>query len=161
MSDDNDLLLGEFTRQLDDRFRLSLPSELCEPLLRSGNDCVLVKQQAGCLSLFNAATWSKRHDSSLRLIQAKMEAGRLEGRLHEVQQLGRLLSTRHKPVQLAGRGRLVIPDGFRQFLGVEAGGELAIVGAAVCVELWNPTHWLSHLEEQIPSYRELFDSLAN
>ncbi|MCA9247744.1 MAG: division/cell wall cluster transcriptional repressor MraZ [Planctomycetales bacterium] len=161
MTQNGELLLGEFTRALDERYRLSIPSELAEPLAADGPDCILVKQQAGCLSLFAAAAWKKRHDGNLRLLQAKLEEGRLDGRMHDVQQLGRLLSTRHKPIQLAGRGRLVIPDGFRQFLGVEAGGEMIIVGAAVCVELWNPTHWLEHLEVQIPSYRELFETLAN
>ena len=117
-----ELLLGEFPRQLDDRYRVSIPTELAEPLLANGADCVLVKQQPGCLSLFPAAAWNARHEGSLRLIQAKMEAGRLDGRQHELQRLGRLLSTRHRQVQLAGRGRLVIPDGFRQFLGVDAGG---------------------------------------
>ena len=35
--------------------------------------------------------------------------------MERVQMLGRLLSTRHRNVRLAGRGRLVIPEGFRIF----------------------------------------------
>ena len=42
--------------------------------------------------------------------------------------LGRLLSTRHRTVQLAGRGRLLIPEGFREFLGVEPNGEALFWG---------------------------------
>ena len=91
---------------------------------------------------------------------SKIRAGRLEGRIEEVQLLGRLLSTRHRQVQLAGRGRLLIPEGFREFLGVEAGGEVTVIGAALCVEIWNPEHWLKYLEEQMPEFRQLLSRLS-
>lgn len=154
-------ILGEHPRILDDRFRLSIPTELADPLLSDGNDCCLAKERPGCLSLWNLAAWQQRLDAGVALVKSKMQAGRLEGRLDHVQQLGRLLSTRHETVQLAGRGRLLIPEGFREFLGVEAGGKVMVVGAAVCVELWNPPRWFTYLEEQMPSFRELFDNLAN
>ena len=74
---------------------------------------------------------------------------------------GRLLSTRHKAVPIAGRGRIAIPESFRTFLEVEPGGELLVVGAAVCVEIWNPMRWSTHIGENMPSFRNLFDGLAN
>ena len=74
------------------------------------------------------ANWKTRLDDGVQLVESKIEAGRLEGRLEEVQRLGRLLSTRHREVQLAGRGRLVVPEGFREFLGVEPGGEVMVDG---------------------------------
>ena len=77
-------------------------------------------------------------EASVAVLRSKLAAGTLSQRVDQVQDLGRLLSTRHRTVTLAGRGRLVIPDGFREFLGVDAGGDLLVVGAAVCVELWNP-----------------------
>lgn len=80
--------------------------------------------------------------------------------MDDVQRLGRLLSTRHRPVQLAGRGRLVVPEGFREFLGVPAGGEVMIVGAALCVELWRPTAWLQYLEENMSEFHRLFAGLS-
>jgi MraZ protein len=63
-------------------------------------------------------------------------------------------------VQLAGRGRLLIPEGFREFLGVAANGEVMIVGAAVCVEIWNPPAWRAYLESQLPDFQRLFDQLS-
>ena len=80
--------------------------------------------------------------------------------LAKVQQLGRLLSTRHKSVELAGRGRLLLPEGFREFLGVEPGGDVLVVGAAVCVEIWRPDAWTACLDEQIPEFRQLLDELS-
>jgi MraZ protein len=70
------------------------------------------------------------------------------------------LSTRHRPIQLAGRGRLVIPEGFRPFLGVEPGGEVQIIGAAVCIEIWSPAAWLKYLAGRMPRFRRLFDQLS-
>lgn len=156
-----EFILGEFPRTLDDRHRLSIPSELADPLAASGADCILAKERPGCLSLWNAAAWQQRLDAGVELIKNKIRANRLEGRLEEVQLLSRLLSTRHKIVQLAGRGRLSIPDGFREFLQVEAGGDVVVVGAGVCVEIWNPRAWLTHLETNMPEFRQLFDKLSS
>src|SRR5262245_51257649 len=109
MSSASEFLLGEFPRMLDERHRLSLPVELAEPLAAVSTDCILAKERPGCLSLWNAANWQVKIDQGVELVKAKMRAGKLAGQLDEVQNLGRLLSTRHKTVQLAGRGRLTIP----------------------------------------------------
>jgi MraZ protein len=154
------LLLGEFRRTLDDRYRVSIPLELAEHMTADGSTCVLIKERPGALSLWNRARWRERLERGVRLIHSKLEAGRFEGRIDEVQQVGRLLSTRHRDVQLAGRARLVVPEGFREFLGVEPGGETLIVGAAVCVEIWRPEAWISFLEQTMPDFHRLFEGLS-
>lgn len=156
----NLFLQGEYSRTLDDRYRLSVPTELAEPLCQAGADCILTKERPGALSLWNAADWQKRLDQGVQLIRSKLEAGRLEGRMDDVQRFGRLLSTRHRAVQLAGRGRLVVPEGFREFLGVPAGGDVIIVGAALCVELWRPAAWMQYLEDSMPEFHRLFAGLS-
>jgi len=158
MSESGEFILGEFHRTLDDRWRLSIPGQLAESL---SAECILAKERPGSISLWNAATWQSKLDEGVELVRQKMQSGRLEGRLGEVQLLGRLLSTRHRSVQLAARGRLLIPAGFREFLGVEPGGELLIVGAAVCVEIWNPPAWLEYLRRRMPKFRRLFDQLSS
>lgn len=156
-----ELILGEFPRTLDERHRLSIPTELLEPLMQGGIDCILAKESPGALSVWNASGWQKKLDESVDLVKGKIRAGKLEGQLEEVQRLSRLLSTRHKAVQLAGRGRLSIPDGFREFLQVEQGGEVVLVGAGVCVEIWHPRAWLTFLESNMPEFRQLFDKLSS
>lgn len=154
------LILGESIRTLDERYRLSIPPELAEPLAEAGSDCILAKERPGCLSLWSVATWQGRLDAGIQLVESKIEAGRLEGRVEDVQRLGRLLSTRHRQVQLAGRGRLVVPEGFREFLGVEPGGDVMVVGAAVCVEIWHPEKWAVYVGDQMPAFRQLLDQLS-
>ncbi len=159
----SEFLLGEYPRTLDERHRLTLPGELAEPFavcLNQNAQCILAKERPGCLSLWPAERWEEKLKLGVDLVQAKMRSGRLEGRTEEVQLLGRLLSTRHRTVQLAERARLVIPEGFREFLGVEPRGDVVVVGAAVCLELWRPSAWFSHLEVHIPEFRKLFDQLS-
>jgi MraZ protein len=160
MSQPAGLLIGEFRRTIDERYRLSIPAELAEPLLEGSEEAVLAKERPGCLSLWNVARWQPKLSSGVSLVEQKMAAGRLEGRVEEVQRLGRLLSTRHTNVPLAQRGRMVVPEGYREFLGVQPGSELFVVGAAVCVELWRPDAWFRFIEEEMPEFRRLFDSLS-
>ena len=154
-------ILGESTRTLDQRYRLSIPTELAEALAPEGGECILAKERPGCLSLWSLARWKSRLEAGVQLVERKIEAGRLEGRVEEVQRLGRLLSTRHREVQLAGRGRLVLPEGFREFLGVEPGGEVMLVGAAVCIEIWQPDAWNRSIGEEMPAFRQLLDQLSS
>lgn len=153
-------ILGEYQRTLDDRYRLSIPSELGNALAAESVDCILAKERPGCLSLWSAPVWQSKLQQGVELIEQKMKAGRLEGRIEEVQRLGRLLSTRHRPAQLAGRGRLLIPEGFREFLGVEPNGEVMVVGAAVCIEIWEPKAWVEYLRKRMPKFGRLFDQLS-
>jgi MraZ protein len=155
-----DLLIGEYLRTLDERFRLAIPPELLDSLLASGPKLVLAKERAGCLSLWSAAIWKPRIDAAVDVVRSKMQAGLLTQRVGQLQDLGRLLSTRQTLVTLAGRARLVVPEGFRDFLGVEAGGELVVVGAAVCVELWQPAAWSAFVTSEMPGFRQRMDELT-
>jgi MraZ protein len=155
-----DLLIGEFIRTLDERFRVGLPPELLDPLRSAGPRLVLAKERAGCLSLWPAAVWKPRIDAALDVVRSKLQAGLLTQRVGQVQDLGRLLSTRHKIVTVAERGRLVIPEGFRDFLAVEPGAELMVVGAAVCVELWQPAAWNTYIAGEMPAFRQRIDELT-
>ena len=155
-----DLLIGEFVRTLDERFRVGLPPEFLGPLRSAGPKLVLAKERAGCLSLWPATLWKPRIDAAIDVVRSKLQAGLLTQRVGQVQDLGRLLSTRHKIVTVAERGRLVIPEGFRDFLAVEPGAELMVVGAAVCVELWQPAAWNTYVAGEMPAFRQRIDELT-
>lgn len=155
------LYLGEWARSLDDRFRLSLPPEWAETLADKRADCVLAKEQPGCISVWNSQQWETWLADGVALVTGKIRSGRLVGRFDQVQMLGRLLSTRHRTVPIAGRGRIVIPESFRDFLEIEPGGDVLVVGAAVCVELWHPRRWSEHIGQEMPQFRQLFDQLAD
>ncbi|MFN0052704.1 MAG: division/cell wall cluster transcriptional repressor MraZ [Planctomycetales bacterium] len=154
-------ITGEFKRVIDDRFRITLPAELAEPISDPEGDVILAKEQAGCLSLWRSADWQQRTDDGVGLIRQKIQAGRMEQRWGDVQRLGRLLSTRSRTVRLANRSRLVIPEGFREFLDVAPEGEVMLVGAAICVEIWNPQAWLELLRQEMPAFGPLLKQLSD
>lgn len=160
MSDQTNLILGEYSRRLDDRFRLSLPGEILENFQPANGDCIIAKERPGCISLWDKAAWDKKLESRVQLIKQRLDLGDLEKEISNVQMLGRLLSTRHRPLQLAPRGRLLLPEGFREYLRVEAGSEVMIIGAAVCLEIWNPEKWLAYIEKRMPKFRKLITKLS-
>ena len=160
MPDAPPFILGEFHRTLDERFRVTVPTELANELIADGTECFLAKEQAGCISLWSSKHWKAKLDEEIDWVKRKMQSGRLAGKVTDVQQLGRLLSTRHRSVEIGARGRLLIPEGFREFLGVEPGEDVLIVGAGVCIEIWNPSKWFNHLEDRMPEFRELLEQLA-
>lgn len=154
------LCLGEWTRSLDERYRLSLPPEMVALLTNESSECVLAKERPGCVSVWNPSQWKQSMADGVSLVAGKVQSGRMAGKLSQVQMLGRLLSTRHRTVPIAGRGRIAVPESFRDFLEVEPGGNLMIVGAAVCIEIWHPRRWSEHIGQHMPEFRELFDQLA-
>lgn len=155
------LIQGEYKRTLDDRFRLSLPSEFGSAISDDQGETIVVKERFGCLSLWSASQWQTRMDQGVELIRQKILSGRMEQRWGEVQRLGRLLSTRQVTVKLANRSRLLIPENFREFLGVDANREVQIVGAVVCVEIWNPEVWIETLKLEMPGFNPLFKDLSS
>ncbi len=161
MGDIKQLILGEFSRKVDDRYRLSLPDEFAEVFKPESGTCVIAKERPGCLSLWDNETWKNKLDARVDLIQQRLKLGDLEQKMPELQMFGRLLSTRHREIKLAGRSRLVLPEGFREFLAVEPGKEVMIVGAAVCIEIWHPAKWITYIEGEIPEFRNLLDTLSH
>ena len=55
----------------------------------------------------------------------------------------------------------MIPEGFREFLDVPVESEVMLVGAAICVEVWNPQAWLELLRQEMPSFGDLFKELSD
>lgn len=153
-------ITGEYKRALDDRFRLTLPTELATAVTDDAGETIVAKERYGCLSLWKAADWRGRMNDGVSLIREKIRTGRMEQRWTDVQRLGRLLSTRTAEVKLANRSRLLIPEGFREFLDVDKGGEVMVVGAVICVEVWNPQAWLEQLRHDMPEFGELFKELS-
>lgn len=155
-----DFIQGEVKRTIDDRFRLSLPPEMAQAVTDEQGHTILSKERYGCLSLWKQVDWQSRQDRGVEVIRSKIDAGAMDQRWNEVQRLGRLLSTRSRSIQIANRSRLVVPEGFREFLDVPAGGEVMIVGAVICVEIWNPGAWLETLREDMPEFGSMFKDLV-
>jgi MraZ protein len=153
-------ITGEHKRTLDDRSRLTLTTDFAAAVADQKGDCILAKERAGCLSVWRPTDWQKRLDDGIDLIRRKIQSGRMEQRWADVQRFGRLLSTRHTHVRLANKSRLLIPEPFREFLGVGPNQDVILVGAVICLEIWNPAAWLEVLREEMPEFGTLFRDLS-
>ena len=154
-------ITGEAKRTIDERFRVTLPTEMALAVTDDVGETILAKERRGCLSVWQAAGWQKRLDDGVAVIKQKIQAGRMEHKWGEVQRLGRLLSTRTRTVKLANRSRLLIPEGYREFLEVEPNQDVMLIGAVICVEIWNPQAWLEILRQDMPEFGPLFQELAD
>jgi len=155
------LITGEFSRTVDDRYRLTLPDEFKEVFKPESGKCVIVKESPGHLSLWEESTWKQHHDTRIEMVLQRLSAGYLGQKMSDLQQFGRLLSTRSRQIQLVERGRFLLPEGFREFLAVEPKKEAMLIGAAFCIEIWNPQKWISFIEGAIPHYGTLLESLLD
>ena len=153
-------ITGEVKRTIDERFRITLPPEMATAVTDEQGETILTKERYGCLSLWRASEWQKRLDDGVGVIRQKIHAGRMEQRWNDVQKLGRLLSTRQRTVKLANRSRILIPEGFREFLDVGPNQDVMIVGAVICLEIWNPQAWLETLRQDMPEFGGLLRQLS-
>ena len=154
-------ITGEVKRTLDERYRVTLTPEMAQAVTDDSGQSILVKERYGCLSLWPASDWQQRFEAGVAVIREKIRAGRMEQRWGEVQRLGRLLSSRHRLVKLANRSRILIPEGFREFLDVAPNRPVILVGAVICVEIWNPEAWLAWLRQDMPEFGSLFRDMAD
>ena len=154
------LITGEVRRTLDERFRISLPQDMADAACDQAGETIVAKERYGCLSLWPATEWQVRFNDGVGLIEQKIRVGRMESRWHDVQRLGRMISTRYRSVKLANRSRLLIPEGFREFLDVPPNQDVMLVGAAICVEIWKPEAWLDVLRQDMPEFGTLFRELT-
>jgi MraZ protein len=161
MTDTKTLITGEFSRTVDDRYRLTLPDEFKEVFKPESGKCVIVKESPGYLSLWDESTWQQHFDKRVKMVQERYDMGYLAGNMPDLQRFWRLLSTRYRQIQLADRARFLLPEGFREFLAVEPKKEVMIIGAAFCIELWNPQKWISHIEAEMPQFGTLLENLLN
>jgi MraZ protein len=160
MTQSASLIRGEFRRVYDDRYRIALPPELTEPIGGEGADCVLAKEREGCLSLWSHKLWIEKFDRGVEFLESKLQMNFMEREhLVKLQRLVRLWSARSRVVKLGQRGRLLVPEGFREFLAVAPNTELIVVGAGVCVEIWNPEHWSTYLRHDLGEFHALFNEL--
>ena len=161
MTETTKLITGEFSRTVDDRYRLSLPDEFKEVFKPDSGKCVIVKERPGCLSLWEETAWQQYHDKRVGLVRQRFDAGDLGRSVTELQRFGRLFSTRYRHVQLADKARFLIPEGFREFLAVEPKQEVMVIGAAVCIEIWKPQTWIPYIEGDIQQFNSLMESLTH
>lgn len=128
------MLLGEFCGVVDNG-ELVIPPRLWAGL---GEQVTLTRGIERCLLVYPAEAW--------QALAEKMQA-RLPFTSRDARAFARLMFSGALTCAPDAEGRIPLPDGLRQYAGIE--GEAVLVGVGTHLELWSPQRWQEAAERMI------------
>ena len=133
------VFVNTYTHSLDDKKRLTIPSDWRE--LVGEPKCVIVLPGVSdpCLSVYPARETARRMEK-LRNLSIADDKGR---------RFARTLASRADLVPWDAQGRIRIKDELLASAGLTS--EVVMVGAFECFELWSPTSWKQQQSSVTPS----------
>ena len=133
------VFVNTFTHSLDDKKRLTIPSDWRE--LAGEPRCLIVLPGVNepCLSVYPAREMNRRTEK-IRNLSIADEQGR---------RFLRTLASRSDLVPWDAQGRIRIKDELLVFAGLK--DEVKLVGAFECFELWSPEKWKQQDSSVTPS----------
>jgi MraZ protein len=120
------MFLGEYTHNLDDKGRLTIPSKHRREL---ATGLVVTRGMDRCLFLFPMAEWEKLAEP----INRRSITDR------DTRDFRRLMFSGASDIIPDKLGRILIPPYLREYAGL--GNEVVIVGLYTHLEIWNPQTW--------------------
>ena len=120
------MFTGEYRHTVDEKGRLAVPARFRAQL---DGGAVVARWLDECLAIFPKPAWEELAtkvrglpitDANARNFQRYLFAGAFEAELDR-------------------QGRVLVPQGLRQFAGLE--GEAVVVGSLDHAEIWAPTRW--------------------
>lgn len=140
------MFVGEFQHTMDGKGRVVLPARFRKALEEDG--CVLTKGQDECVFIWPTADWEEEAERMKRL----------SGNSSRNRNYKRSFFSGAQPQALDGQGRITIPQSLRAFAALEK--DLAVVGVAERIEIWDAERWnqisaeadqvYAHIEEDPP-----------
>ena len=125
------MFLGEYEHNIDDKGRLAVPARFREAL---GDGVVITRGFDRCLMGFPRSMWEQlaQQVSGLSLGQS------------DARNIRRLLFSGAADVQLDRQGRILIPQGLREYAGL--GEQIIVAGLNTHFEIWSDTRWREVLD---------------
>jgi MraZ protein len=136
------MFLGEYSHNIDEKGRLTLPARWREQL---GQRVVVTRGMEPCLFVFPAAKFETFLDE---INTVGMTAADARG-------LSRFFSSKATDDELDKQGRVSLPQTLREFAGLN--GEVMVVGAFDHIELWSPSKYAAsdaELVKNVPDMSE-------
>lgn len=118
--------LGEYTHSIDEKGRLTIPARFREAL---GTGSVITRGFDKNLMIYTAEAFAQ--------VVAKARA--LSPTVSDNRDLLRMLFSNACEIEFDKIGRIVIPPYLRQYAGL--GGEVAVVGTGLNIEVWSREAW--------------------
>ena len=123
------MFTGEYRHAVDGKGRIAVPARFRGQL---ADGAVVARWLDSCLAIFPMTAWGELAarvgslpmvDPNARLLQRQLFSGALE-------------------TELDGQGRVLVPQGLREFAGLEA--EALVLGSRDHAEIWAPARWTDY-----------------
>jgi MraZ protein len=129
------VFLGQYFYSLDTKGRLIIPSRYREYLQ---GEVIVTRGLDRCITVYPINVWEE--------IAQKVTALPITDRRGRA--LRRIFFADANKIELDRQGRILIPDRLREYAGLTAATEVAIVGLDRFIELWNPEAWQQQNDKQ-------------
>ena len=123
------MFTGEYRHAVDGKGRIAVPARFRGQL---ADGAVVARWLDSCLAIFPMTAWGELAarvgslpmvDPNARLLQRQLFSGALE-------------------TEFDGQGRVLVPQGLREFAGLEA--EALVLGSRDHAEIWAPARWTDY-----------------
>ncbi len=136
------MFLGEYLHTFDAKNRISLPSRFRKDL---GRAVIITRGLDHCLYVYARKAWEK---------EAAKYAAKASGNAAE-RGLARLFLAGSSDAEIDSAGRILIPENFKAFAGIQ--GKAVVAGVADRVEIWEEEAWKAYtkaIERDAEAYAE-------
>lgn len=140
------VFLGEFEHTIDDKGRVAIPARFREEL---GERFVLTKGFEPCLQAFPRPMWE----------ELALKIDRLPLGSPQARNMRRLLFAPAAEVEVDRQGRILIPQGLREYAGLAE--EVLITGMNTYFELWSGQRWRTLQDEINDSGAAIAEQMAD
>ncbi|OHA90472.1 MAG: division/cell wall cluster transcriptional repressor MraZ [Candidatus Zambryskibacteria bacterium RIFCSPLOWO2_01_FULL_48_25] len=120
--------MGEYTHNIDEKNRFSLPARFRKAL---GRKVVVTRGKDHCLFLYPSGTW----------LQISQEVKKL-GHVETDPRFARFTFAGAAEVEIDSLGRILVPEFLREF--AELKNSIVITGVHDRVEIWNDKRWIAY-----------------
>ena len=142
------MFLGEFSHNLDEKGRLTIPAKFRDEL---AGGLVVTRGIDRCLSVYPRQVWDGLAEQIAKLPLSQRSA----------RDFGRLIFSGAADFIPDRQGRVLIPQGLRDYAGLDS--DAIIIGLFDRLEIRNPDHWAnvkSNVEEDPESIAEQLQELG-
>lgn len=140
------MFIGEYSHNLDDKFRLAIPVKFRRELEEGA---VITKGLDNCLFLYTKNEWNKLAEklATLPFSQANSRA------------FARHMLSGAMEVEVDKQGRVVVPEYLRQFAGFKK--NLIVAGLYNRVEIWDAESWGIYKTKTEKDSNEIAENLSD
>lgn len=128
---------------LDSNGRVKLTPHFLNDFRNAGDSVVLHCLPEGALAVYPSETWEQMRSAEPK---PAAQAGQSIVFRRRLRRTGAFTQEQ----EISKQGRLTIPPNFRPLTGLEAGGEVYLVGTEIGVEIWSREKW----EQELALLRE-------